>query len=123
MQKKLNKEIKAYCQAIQKLLICPHSLKYAFIADFKSRIFDYVNERDAESINIQDIEHRFGSPEDIAQSFYSSQDMPRLQKAARKYTLFRILTLVSLVGLILITVLLVIILTDHGTITVTNDFH
>ena len=122
MHKKLNKEIKAYCRAIKKLLICPHSLRCAFIADFKSRILDYVEEVGADNICMQDMEHRFGTPEDIARSFYSGQDMTRLQKAARKYTLFKILVIACIVGLIFITVLLVIILTDHSTITVTNDF-
>lgn len=122
MQKKLSKEIKTYCRAIKKALICPHSLKCAFMADIKSQILDYVEEIGVDSINIQDIKYRFGTPEDIARSFYSDQDMTRLQKAARKYTLLKILTLACLAVLIFVIVLLVIIINDQGTITVTNDF-
>ena len=76
MQKKLSKEIKTYCRAIKKALICPHSLKCAFMADIKSQILDYVEEIGVDSINIQDIKYRFGTPEDIAKAIVYLADAP-----------------------------------------------
>lgn len=122
MNKTLNKEITCYCHAVKKTLACPLGLKRAFITDFKSRIFEFVDEQGNESVDIQKIKERFGEPESIAQSFYATEDIAILQKKAKKYIVYKVVAIILLVVLAFAGVLLAKMLTKDNNYTITNDF-
>lgn len=122
MNKTLNKEITRYCRSVKRSLTCPIGLKHAFITDFKSRIFEFVDEQGNENIDIQKITERFGEPESIAQSFYATEDIALLQKKAKKYIFYKVVAIILLVALAFASVLLAKMLTKDNNYTITNDF-
>ena len=101
MNKTINKEIKKYCSEIKKLLVCSSNIKLAFISELKNRIYEYIEEHAGEQLTISDIENRFGTPESIAASFASTEDMQYLHKKAKKYIFYKVLSVVLLLALIL----------------------
>ena len=122
MNKILNKEITRYCRTVKRSLTCPIGLKHAFITDFKSRIFEFVDEQESENIDIQKIKDRFGEPDSIAQSFYATEDIALLQKKAKKYIFYKVVAIILLVALAFASVLLAKMLTKDNNYTITNDF-
>lgn len=122
MKKTINKDIKKYCSEVKKLLTCPGSIKLAFISELKNRIYEYIEERPNEEITINDIENRFGTPKDIAESFASTEDMQRLNKKAKKFIFYKILSAVLLLALILTVYILAYVITNEHTITITTHY-
>lgn len=121
MNPKMNKEIAAYCKKVKKLLVCQYSLKCAFISDFKSRIQDYIEEAGSDTVNIEDIIRQFGTPDVVAESFCNIGDITELRKKARKYTLYKIVTIIAITALILASVLLIVLLTKDNHYTITDE--
>ena len=122
MKKTINKDIKKYCSEVKKLLTCPGSIKLAFISELKARIYEYIEEHPDEEITINDIENRFGTPENVASSFASAEDMQRLNKKAKKYIFYKILSIVLLLVLILTVYILAYVITNEHTITITTHY-
>ncbi len=122
MKKTINKDIKKYCSEVKKLLTCPGSIKLAFISELKARIYEYIEEHPDDEITINDIENRFGTPKDIAESFASTEDMQRLNKKAKKYIFYKILSIVLLLVLILTVYILAYVITNEHTITITTHY-
>ena len=122
MKKTINKDIKKYCSEVKKLLTCPGSIKLAFISELKARIYEYIEEHPDDEITINDIENRFGTPKDIASSFASAEDMQRLNKKAKKYIFYKILSVVLLLALILTVYILADSIINEHTINITNNF-
>lgn len=120
--KKINKDIKKYCSEIKKQLSCSNSIKLAFISELKNRIYEYIEEHPGEEITISDIENRFGTPENIALSFTSTEDMQYLHKKARKYIFYKILSFVLLIALIVTAYILADVIINEFTVTITNNF-
>lgn len=73
-------------------------------------------------ITINDIENRFGTPKDIASSFASAEDMQRLNKKAKKYIFYKILSVVLLLALIFTVYILADVIINERTVIITNDF-
>lgn len=122
MKKTINKDIKKYCSEVKKLLTCPGSIKLAFISELKARIYEYIEEHPDDEITINDIENRFGTPKDIAESFASTEDMQRLNKKAKKFIFYKILSAVLLLALILTVYILAYVITNEHTITITTHY-
>lgn len=122
MKKTINKDIKKYCSEVKKLLTCPGSIKLAFISELKARIYEYIEEHPDEEITINDIENRFGTPENVASSFASAEDMQRLNKKAKKFIFYKILSAVLLLALILTVYILAYVITNEHTITITTHY-
>lgn len=122
MKKTINKDIKKYCSEVKKLLTCPGSIKLSFISEFKARIYEYIEEHPDEEITINDVENRFGTPKDIAESFASTEDMQRLNKKAKKFIFYKILSAVLLLALILTVYILAYVITNEHTITITTHY-
>lgn len=122
MKKTIDKDIKKYCFEVKKLLACPGSIKLAFISELKNRIYEYIEEHPDEEITINDVENRFGTSKDIAESFASTEDMQRLNKRAKKFIFYKILSAVLLLALILTVYILAYVITNEHTIIITNDF-
>lgn len=122
MKKTINKDIKKYCSEVKKLLTCPGSIKLAFISELKARIYEYIEEHPDEEITINDVENRFGTPKDIAESFASTEDMQRLNKKAKKFIFYKILSVVLLLALIFTVYILADVIINERTVIITNDF-
>lgn len=122
MKKTIDKDIKKYCFEVKKLLTCPGSIKLAFISELKARIYEYIEEHPDEEITINDVENRFGTPKDIAESFASTEDMQRLNKKAKKFIFYKILSAVLLLALILTVYILAYVITNEHTITITTHY-
>lgn len=118
----INKEIKIYCAEIKKSLACSSNIKLAFISELKNRIHEYIEEHHGEEITITDIEKRFGTPENIALSFASTEDMQYLHKKAKKYIFYKALSVVLLLTLIIAIIILMKVIGNEHTITITNNF-
>lgn len=122
MKKTINKDIKKYCSEVKKLLACSGSIKLAFISELKNRIYEYIEEHPDDEITINDIENRFGTPESVASSFASAEDMQRLNKKAKKYIFYKILSVVLLLALIFTVYILADVIINERTVIITNDF-
>lgn len=122
MKKTINKDIKKYCSEVKKLLTCPGSIKLAFISELKARIYEYIEEHPDEEITINDVENRFGTPKDIAESFASTEDMQRLNKKAKKFIFYKILSVVLLLALIFTVYILADVIINEHTITITTHY-
>ena len=122
MKKTINKDIKKYCSEVKKLLACPGDIKFAFISELKNRIYEYIEEHPDDEITINDVENRFGTPKDIAESFASTEDMQRLNKKAKKFIFYKILSAVLLLALILTVYILADSIINEHTINITNNF-
>ena len=123
MKKTVNKEIKKYCTEIKKQLSCSSNIKLAFISELKNRIHEYIEEHLGEEITIFDLENQFGTPENIARAFASTEDMQYLHKKARKYMFYKVLSIVLLLALIVTAYILADVIINNHTIIVTNDFN
>ena len=122
MKKAINKDIKKYCTEIKKQLSCSNNIKLAFISELKNRIYEYIEEHPGEEITISDIENRFGTPENIALSFASTEDMRYLHKKARKYIFYKVLSVVLLMAFIITVYILADVIINEYTVTITNNF-
>lgn len=122
MKKAINKDIKKYCTEIKKQLSCSNNLKLAFISELKNRIHEYIEEHPGEEITFSDIENRFGTPENIALSFASKEDMQYLNKKAKKYIFYKVLSVILLLVLIVVVYTLTDVIINEHTITITNNF-
>lgn len=122
MKKTINNDIKKYCSEVKKLLACSGSIKLAFISELKNRIYEYIEEHPDDEIAINDIENRFDTPEDIASSFVSAEDMRRLNKKAKRFIFYKILSVVLLLALIFTVYILADSIINEHTINITNNF-
>lgn len=122
MNQQLNKDIKNYCNAIKRSLNCSKSMKHAFISEFKNRIYEFADEQKDENVTIQDIENHFGKPKEIAQAFYSTEDMAFLRKKARRHVYFKIISFALLVVVVVLIYILADMIINEHTITITNQF-
>lgn len=122
MKKTINKDIKKYCSEVKKRLACPGGIKLAFISELKNRIYEYIEEHPDDEITINDIENRFGTPENVASSFASAEDMQRLNKKAKRFIFYKILSVVLLLALIFTVYILADVIINERTVIITNDF-
>ncbi len=117
--KNIKKESKAYLDDIKKCLTCSSSLRTTFIRDLSSRVDMYIEENNIESID--DIIKYFGTPNEIAENFYSVNDINKLKRKAKIHTLI-ITALLILTVLLVVFVVYAIIFIDQngGGITINN---
>ena len=120
--KATKKTIHSFCKAVKKMLPGSQSLKRAFIVDFQNRIEEYMENNDTDTICEEDIIAQFGTPEDIAQSFYDRDNLLEIRKKAKKYCIYKVLAISSIVLLILAAILLAVMLTKDNNIYITDDF-
>ena len=122
MNKSIKKDIKKYCSEIKKILSFSCGVKFAFISEFKSRIYEYIEEHPDEDVTIADIKNQFGSPESIALSFSATTDMEVIRKKAKKYIIYKVMSVLLVILLIVVAIILYKVLFEDSHIIVTNDF-
>ncbi len=112
MRNKAKNELKMYFNDIKKRLTCSYPLRIAFIRDFSSTVNMFIEENNTEAI--EDIINHFGTPEEIAENFYSVNDISKLKKKAKIYSLVISALLVLSVLLVVFIVYAIIFIFQNG---------
>ena len=100
--KTIEKEINAYIAAVRKNLVCNRKIKKQTVTDLRNSVFDYAENNNITDINL--IYKHFGSPEELAKSFMTENDLKYLK---RKIIIRRIILAVVFIILALISFLLI----------------
>ena len=98
----IEKEINAYIAAVRKNLVCNRKIKKQTVTDLRNSVFDYAENNNITDINL--IYKHFGSPEELAKSFMTENDLKYLK---RKIIIRRIILAVVFIILALISFLLI----------------
>ena len=106
MTKNLNNELKTYYRQINRLLSCKGGEKKAITDRIRSDIGCYIEENP--NVTFEDINKKFGSPEQIAEQFYSTDLEEKLakklssgKKIALVAALIAVVVLAALIGIVI----------------------
>ncbi len=101
--KTIENEINLYISEVRKNLVCNRKIKKQTVTDIRNSVFDYAESNNITDINL--IYKHFGSPEELAKSFMTENDIKYIK---RKIVLRRIILAVVFIILALISFLLII---------------
>ena len=106
---KQNKKIIAlYLRQLRAALICPNSIKKAFLIEIRRQIAELESQNPV--LSMEDLHREIGSPDEIARSFENREDLDRLKAKAKKYTLIKIICGVCLaIALIAVAVTVIVV--------------
>ena len=96
MNNELAYDIKKYKRQIKANLLCSTKLSDQFLSDLSNAIDNYINENNITQFS--DIQNHFGTPEQIAQSFFAETDIGVIRKKVR---LKRIIACILLAALLI----------------------
>lgn len=88
--------VERYLKEVQDALICPDKEKKRFLADFRENVYScYADEPDMTEENLRE---RFGSPEEISDSFVHDEDPSVVRKTlsfnrVRRFAAFSLIVL------------------------------
>lgn len=106
MKNELAAEVKRYKCRIKSNLLCETRLSKHFLADLSDTIDNYIEEKAV--TRFADVEKHFGSPEQIAQSFFAETDITVIRKKIRlRQTVIWVLVVAFLIWATSITVSLI----------------
>lgn len=108
------KDINRYMNLVKNELYCSFNMKRAFLAELKSRIYEYLENNS--NANIDEIENYFGHPKVIALTIQDS-NVESLKKKVKKYLIIEILAVLMLLFSIGIIIFLVY---QHGGTIIVN---
>lgn len=100
--KTIENEINSYISDVRKNLVCNRKIKKQTVTDLRNSVFDYAENNNITDINL--IYKHFGSPEELAKSFMTENDLKYLK---RKIIIRRIILAVVFIILALISFLLI----------------
>lgn len=89
------------------MIISPN-IKHAYISELKIRINEF--EREHGELTFDMLCKEFGSPKEIADSFFAKEDLEKLKKNAKKYAILKWISIALLVCLILSVIFMIIII-------------
>ncbi|MGM9666215.1 MAG: DUF6120 family protein [Eubacteriales bacterium] len=114
-----NKIINLYLKEIKDKLLCPNNVKRAFLKEIRQNIAD----AEIDIVSIEDLYREIGSPEEIARSFESRDDIEKIKARAKKFHI--IVAICAVISLLIISVLVYIIkeAKDDGNITVNISYN
>ncbi|MBQ6863605.1 MAG: hypothetical protein IJO14_05145 [Clostridia bacterium] len=75
----INKDIEKYLSQVKSYLHCKKADKTTILADISTAVFEFAE--DSETVNIEDIYNRFGTPEEIAKAYLSDAEPNNIKKA------------------------------------------
>ncbi len=102
------KIISLYLKQLNASLICSTNMKKAFICEIKHQIAELENQ--VQVFTMEDLHREIGSPDEIARSFESRDDIEKLKEKAKKYKKAKIICWVSLIlAIVAITVSIVVV--------------
>ncbi|CCV63916.1 hypothetical protein BN85403390 [Alteracholeplasma palmae J233] len=116
MKNEPKKIIKSYIKDVSKNLNCKYSVKRLFLADFKNRILDYLENK--ENIAVEELYSVFGTPNEISRGF-DSVELDKYEKQAKnlKWIIVLLIVLIAILSYAIF-----IIVAGYGTdVTVTTD--
>lgn len=80
------KETNKYISQVKKYLICQPKIKKKILAELKTEIMSYAEEK--ETIDFSIICERFGKPEEIARTSFFDSDIDKIRKTIKKRNKF-----------------------------------
>lgn len=90
-----NKKISSlYLKQLNASLICSTNMKKAFICEIKHQIAELENQ--VQVFTMEDLHREIGSPDEIARSFESRDDIEKLKEKAKKYKKAKIVCWIAL---------------------------
>lgn len=102
MNNDLNKELKKYFKEIKKKLNCKSYLKQGFIAQFKENLNEYIESNNEEDLTMEIIYKRFGTPDEIANSFDDIEDLSKIREKRKRIIRSQIIAIMILITVIVI---------------------
>ncbi len=95
-------DLKTYYKEIDKVLVCEKKEKKAFLDELKLNIEQYINDNNVKTID--EIKERFGSPQEIANSFLGDIDTSSLKKllSIKKAVIIALIVLVVIIAMVYI---------------------
>ena len=114
-----NKIINLYLKEIKDKLLCPNNAKKAFLEEIRQNI----SNADIDVVSIEDLYREIGSPEEIARSFESRDDIEKIKVRTKK--LHIIVAICAVIALLIISALVYIVkeAIDYGSITVDTSYN
>lgn len=109
--------VERYLKEVRDALVCPEPERKKFMADFSENVCAYVS--DNPTAQKDDLYTRFGSPEEIGESFAYAEDQTIVQKnlkSHRRQRLFlRLLVILAMIALLFLGVFVIdTCLYNHG---------
>ena len=116
---KNNKIINLYLKEIKDKLLCPNNAKKAFLKEIRENI----SNAEIDVVSIEDLYREIGSPEEIARSFESRDDIEKIKVRTKK--LHIIVAICAVIALLIISALVYIVkeAIDYGSITVDTSYN
>ena len=116
---KNNKIINLYLKEIKDKLLCPNNAKKAFLKEIRENI----SNAEIDVVSIEDLYREIGSPEEIAYSFESRDDIEKIKVWTKK--LHIIVAICAVIALLIISALVYIVkeAIDYGSITVDTSYN
>lgn len=116
---KNNKIINLYLKEIKDKLLCPNNAKKAFLKEIRQNI----SNAEIDIVSIEDLYREIGSPEEIARSFESRDDIEKIKVRTKK--LHIIVAICAVIALLIISALVYIVkeAIDYGSITVDTSYN
>ena len=102
MNNDLNKELKKYFKEIKKKLNCKSYLKQGFIAQFKENLNEYIESNNEEDLTMEIIYKRFGTPDEIANSFDDIEDLSKIREKSKRIIRSQMIAIMILITVIVI---------------------
>lgn len=114
-----NKIINLYLKEIKDKLLCPNNVKKAFLKEIRQNIAD----AEIDIVSIEDLYREIGSPEEIARSFESRDDIEKIKARAKRFHI--IVAICAVIALFIISALVYIVkeAIDYGNITVGTSYN
>ena len=105
MNKTDKKTVKLYLSRItDELTGCSWSIKKVFANDMRSKITDRFEEKE---ISYDSLCAEFGTPEEIAASFYDRDDYSALLKKSKRLNIVLVVSVVMLIAVVIILVVII----------------
>ena len=116
---KNNKIINLYLKEIKDKLLCPNNAKKAFLEEIRENI----SNAEIDVVSIEDLYREIGSPEEIAHSFESRDDIEKIKVRTKKFHI--IVAICAVIALLIISALVYIVkeAIDYGSITVDTSYN
>ncbi len=114
MKRENRKVVKSYIKQLKSALVCSSSMKKAFISEVKRMVEEL--EMDHQVLTMEDLHREIGTPDEIARSFESREDIDKLKAKAKKYLRNKIVCWICVVlAIVAVTVSVVVIISncDH----------
>lgn len=112
LSRRTKKNIRIYCNAVSKHLLCSSKTKKRFLTELEFNICDFLT--DHPDASIADIQQHFGTPEDISASYLSTLDNDELNKKINKTRkIKKIVMILAAIILFLFTIVYILEIRDN----------